>query len=224
MSSRKEIDLICFDVDGTLVKHPSGMVIWEVLNLRYGGSQKVNRQRYDMYHRGDITYPEWVALDVQEWKSAGATRDEIVDSIAEFSLIDGAKAVVTELKRRGYKLAVISGTLDIVLEELFGDHPFDDVYTNQLFFDAEGRLEDWRATPYDGRGKPEALREIAKRHRIPLSRSAFIGDGENDVPLLGLPGLFVAYRPRSQKLEAGADVVIKEGGLEQLLEIIEKRK
>lgn len=217
MQKRREIDLICFDVDGTLVKHPSGMVIWEVLNLKYGGNTDIMNQRYGMYLRGEITYDHWVALDVGDWVRASATRDEILESVAEFHLVDGARETIDELKRRGFRLAVISGTLDIVLDNLFPAHPFDDVYTNKIFFDDRGRLESWRATPFDGHGKPEALRKIARKHDIELSRSAFVGDGENDVPLLGVAGKFVAYHPRSEKLKAGADVVIMDGGLHQIL-------
>jgi phosphoserine phosphatase len=95
------------------------------------------------------------------------------------------------------------------------------VYTNRIFFDGIGRLASWQATPFDGHGKPAALRAITKKHDIPLSRSAFVGDGENDVPLLGVSGFFVAYQPKSQTLEAGADIVIRENGLHSLLEVFE---
>ncbi len=93
MQARKGIELICFDVDGTLVKHPDDMVIWEVLNIRFGGNREANRRRYDMYHSGKITYDEWVALDVGDWVSAGATREEVLQSVAEFSLVEGAIAL-----------------------------------------------------------------------------------------------------------------------------------
>ncbi|MDH3216149.1 MAG: HAD family phosphatase [Candidatus Krumholzibacteria bacterium] len=222
MKAANEIDLICFDVDGTLVSHPTGMVIWEVLNLRFGGSRETNRERYQMYQRGDITYEEWVALDAGGWKSAGATRDQILHSVGEFKLNDGAEETVNELKQRGFILAVISGTIDVVLEHLFPGHPFDDVYTNQIFFDEHGKLDSWQATPFDGRGKPQALREVAHKHGIALSESAFVGDGDNDVPLLGVPGFFVAYEPRSRALASGADVVIREGKLRSLLDIFQK--
>jgi phosphoserine phosphatase len=219
MQARKGIKLICFDVDGTLVKHPADMVIWEVLNLRFGGSREANRRRYEMYHGGEITYDKWVALDVGDWVSAGATREDILASVAEFSLVEGARETVAELKRRGFQMAVISGTIDIVLDTLYPNHPFDDVFTNKIFFDNSGKLTSWEATPFDGRGKPAALRRITRQRDIPLSQTAFVGDGENDVPLLGVVGTFIAYEPRSNELEAGADVVIKGDRFERLLEV-----
>ena len=47
-SSARKYDLVCFDVDGTLITHPSGKVIWEILNLKYTGDDTVNRERLAM--------------------------------------------------------------------------------------------------------------------------------------------------------------------------------
>jgi phosphoserine phosphatase len=217
--SMREFDLICFDVDGTLVEHPENKVIWEVLNIKFTGGDAINVERYNMYHTGEITYSDWVMLDVEGWIKEGATRRQVQEAIEEFRLTEGAEETVRELKRRGYHLAVISGTLDIMIETLFANHPFDIVFTNKVFFDKEGLLTSWEATPFDLDGKPIALRELVGRFGTSLERTAFIGDGENDVPVLGVAGFVVAYNPRSHELERGADVVIKEKNLRKLLEI-----
>ncbi len=219
MNHHRKFDLICFDVDGTLVRHPSGLVIWEVLNLKYGGSKDINRFRYQMYCEGRLSYERWVELDVSSWIEEGATEKGIIDAVREFSLFDGARETVHELKRRGFTLGVISGTLNVVLDTLFPDHPFDEVYTNKIFFDQSGKLTRWEATRFDSHGKPEALEDMAYRHCVPLSRTAFVGDGENDVPLLGVAGYFVAFRPRSRELIEGADMVLRDDELPKLLEI-----
>jgi len=219
LSSKRAYDLICFDVDGTLVRHPSGLVIWEVLNLRYGGSKEINRFRYQMYCEGKLSYERWVQLDVSSWIDKGATESGILESVSGFSLFEGARETVHELKRRGYLLGVISGTLNVVLDTLFSDHPFDEVYTNKIFFDGRGKLARWEATRYDSHGKPEALRDMARRYNVPLSRTAFVGDGENDVPLLGVAGYFAAFRPRSRELSEKANIVLGENELSRLLDV-----
>jgi phosphoserine phosphatase len=221
--SMKRIDLIGFDVDGTLIRHPQGRVIWEVLNLRFGGTDEQNRQRYQRYLNGDVTYDQWVEMDVSDWIRAGATREDVMNCVAEFELIGGAREAVDELKAMGFKLAVISGTIDIVIDTLFPEHPFDDVYTNRVFFNSEGLLDSWRATPFDWHGKADALRQISARHGVPLSRSAFVGDGDNDVSLLGVSGFFVAFQPRSQRLAREADVVISDNTLHRLPEVFRPR-
>lgn len=218
--AHRPYDLICFDVDGTLVRHPTGKVIWEVLNRRFTGDDKVNTQRHRWYNEGRITYPQWVEMDVQGWIDAGATRAEIVDAVREFERFDGAHSTLWELKRRGARLAIISGTLDIVIETLFPEHPFDDVYSNRLEFDAHGQLTGWKATPFDLEGKPVALRELSKKHAVALDRSAFVGDGANDVPMVGVAGCVVAFNPRSSELERLATHVIREPNLARLLDLI----
>jgi len=213
-------DLICFDVDGTLIRHPSDKIIWEILNLRFTGNDRVNVERFEMYKRGEITYPDWVRLDVGGWIEAGATRGQIVEAVREFELYDGAIDTVRALKARGLHLAVISGTIDIVIETLFPGHPFDDVFTNKIVFDGEGRLTGWEATPYDLHGKAIALRDLATRHRVRLERTAFVGDGENDVSLVGVAGFVVAFNPRCQELERRADLVMKGRNMNELLDVL----
>ncbi len=212
--------LVLFDVDGTLVRHPSGKVIWEILNRRFTGDDSVNAERHRWYDQGKITYPQWVELDVQGWIDAKATRGDIVDAIREFEHFDGAHRTLYELKRRGARLAVISGTLDIVIDTMFPEHPFDDIYSNRLLFDHHDRLTGWQATPFDLEGKPVALRELSKKHAVSLSRAAFVGDGANDIPMVGVAGCVVAFNPRSAELERRANYVVREPNLSLLLELI----
>ena len=214
-------ELICFDVDGTLITHPSDKVIWEVLNLRFTGDDTVNQERYRMYREGEITYADWVELDVQGWIDASATRAQLVESVREFNVYAGALDTIHAFRDRGAKLALISGTLDVVIDTHFPDHPFDDVFCNGLRFDGDGMLDGWRATPFDLHGKPDALRQLAQKHGVSLEQTAFIGDGENDVPVIGVAGTVVAFNPRSVELERGADHVLRDVDMTRLLDILE---
>ena len=143
----REIALIAFDVDGTLVEHPDGKVIWELCNTRFTGTDEVNLQRYHDYKTGRIDYPTWVKLDVNDWIAAGATREDIREEVRRLRPIRGALESLRALRNRGYRLAVISGTLDVVIDEFFPDHPFEQVFTNRLIFDESGVLRGWEATP-----------------------------------------------------------------------------
>lgn len=204
----RDIGLIAFDVDGTLVDHPEGKVIWELLNRRFSGDDTVNVSRYLDYKSGRITYGTWVELDIGGWIEAGATRGEILAEVRGLRPISEAAEVLHDLKARGYRLAVVSGTLDVVLDEHFPEHPFDQVYTNHLHFDSEGRLSGWRATPYDMEGKAHALEELARRYDLPLSRCAFVGDNVNDLGIARIAGYTVAFNPKTPELEALAHSVV----------------
>ena len=212
--------LIAFDVDGTLVDHPEGKVVWQVLNQRFGGDPAENAARFKSYLGGEITYPQWVDLDVGDWQQAGATRAQIVAEIrAQLHLVRGAEQALSELAQRGYRLAVISGTLDIVIDQLFPVHPFEVLYTNHIWFDDQGKIAGWEATPYDMEGKARALRATAAKMEIPLDRTVFVGDNINDLQAMAAAGLAVAFEPKDPKVSAAADHVI-EGDMGRLLDVL----
>jgi phosphoserine phosphatase len=218
-----DIDLIAFDVDGTLVDHPEGKVVWELLNRRFMGDDRMNHQRYHDYLAGTIDYPTWVALDVGGWIEAGATRSEIMTEVRALRRVDHAAEVLHELRDRGYLLAVISGTLDVVLDAFFPEHPFCEVYTNGLEFDATGRLTGWRATPFDMDGKARALDHLARRHDLPLSRCAFVGDNVNDLGVARVAGFSVAFNPKCAELESIAHAVVRSPSLAPVAELFPGR-
>ena len=213
----RRFDLVAFDVDGTLVHHHEGKTVWEVLNHRFTGSDDQNVLRWDLYKTGKLSYSDWVALDIASWRDAGATRESIVGSLGELTLVDGARETLLTLKGSGCRLAVISGTLDLLLDALFPDHPFDEVYTNHIAFDAGGKISHWHATPFDMDGKAVALRAIAFREGIPLSRCAFVGDHANDLAAAAIAGYSIAFNPKSDELEKTASAVVRSRDLRDIL-------
>lgn len=212
-----ELGLVAFDVDGTLVRHPAGLTVWEVLNQRFAGSAAINRERYAMFRAGRLSYAEWVALDIEGWRDAGARRDDLVAQFGALSLVPFTREALAALKARGLRLVIISGTLDLMLHTLLPDGPFDEIHANHIGFDAEGRIAHWRATPFDMEGKERLLRAIALREGIPLARCAFVGDSENDVWVARSAGLSIAFNPRSDELERAASVVVRSDDLRDLL-------
>jgi len=112
------------------------------------------------------------------WTSAtgrvpGATREHLSGEIlGHLRLVPGARETALELRARGYRLAVISGTLDLTLDLLFPEHPFEEVYTNRIWFDERGLIAGWEATPYDMEGQGRR----ASHDSGPHARAA-LGDG-----------------------------------------------
>jgi phosphoserine phosphatase len=213
----RRFDLVAFDVDGTLVHHPKDKTIWEVLNLRFTGSDDQNAERWEQYKRGTLSYADWVALDIEGWRAAGATRESLLADLDGLTLVDGARETLAELKGRGMRLAVISGTLDVLLDTLFPDHPFDEVYTNRIAFGPDGSIASWTATPFDMDGKGVALRAIAMREGISLARTAFVGDHANDVAAARLAGRAIAFNPKSAELEAASHAIVRSRDLRDIL-------
>lgn len=204
-------------MDGTLVQEPNGLTVWEVLNERFVGTSSINRERYERFKQGLLSYPDWVALDVRGWREAGATRSRMVEAFAPLKLVEGARETVEILRSSGLRLVVISGTLDLLLDTLWPDHPFEQVFANRIDFGDDGAITGWRATPYDMQGKGEALKAVSRRTGIPLARCAFVGDSTNDVWAAREAGFTVAFNPRSEELERLAGAVIRGGDLRAIL-------
>jgi phosphoserine phosphatase len=212
--------LVAFDVDGTLIASRDGRVVWQLLNERFGGHPEENRRRYAAYLDGEITYPQWVDLDVGAWVAVDARRDQMVQAIEQqLYLVPGARRTLAALKAAGHRLAVISGTLDLTLEVLFPEHPFDEVFTNRIWFSDDGRIAGWEATPYDMEGKAEGLADLARRQGIPLERTVYVGDHINDIQAMELAGLAVAFEPKHPSVRQAADAVV-EHDLRGVLELL----
>jgi len=201
--------LIAFDVDGTLCDSAERKVVWQLLNRRFGGDDGVNAARFAAYLRKEISYAEWVDLDVGHWASCGATREQITEVIrAHLYPVPGARELLAALRASGYRLAVISGTLDITLELLFPDHPFEEVFTNRIWFDAEGQIAGWAATPYDMEGKAQALEAIAARMGVPLEETVYVGDNINDLQVMRRAGLAIAFEPKDPRVAEVAQATV----------------
>lgn len=219
MVAPSEISLIAFDVDGTLVQHPEHRVIWELLNRRFTGSDETSVTRHRAFREGRLAYDTWVELDIRDWIAGGATRRDIVEEVQKLEVLEAVHETLAALHARGYRLAIISGTLDVVIEEHFPEHPFQAVYTNRLEFDADARLVGWTATPYDQEGKAHALDLLAERYRLPASACAFVGDDHNDCAVARRAGFSVAWNPKCREIEEAATCVARGPSLARLLEI-----
>jgi phosphoserine phosphatase len=203
--------LIAFDVDGTLVQNHAGKVVWELLNHHLCGDDSINIERFAAFRRKEISYEQWVELDVSDWIAAKATKPQIATIIREhLSLTDGAAKTLARLQACGYQLAVISGTLDITIELLLPEHPFDFVHTNKLHFSADGVLTGWQATPYDMAGKADALRSICESVGATLDQTVYVGDNINDLDVMAIAGLAIAFDPKKASVAEAADYVVND--------------
>jgi phosphoserine phosphatase len=91
------------------------------------------------------------------------------------------------------------------------------VYTNRIAFGEDGSIASWAATPFDMDGKGVALRAIAMREGIELSRTAFVGDHANDVAAARLAGRAIAFNPKSAELEKAAHAIVRSKDLRDIL-------
>jgi phosphoserine phosphatase len=133
-------------------------------------------------------------------------------------LMPGALETLSELKQRGLKLAVISGSLQIVLDKLLPDYHFDHVLISRMLFDDQGQLIGGVPTEFDMAGKGAGLAAIAARESIPLESCVFVGDNFNDISAMRVAGLGIAFNCKSEELAQVADVVVEGKDLRGILQ------
>jgi phosphoserine phosphatase len=209
--------LICFDLDGTIIDET--IFIWQTIHDSIGTDKKRRMQAMDDFHAKRISYSEWAARDVEQWKECGATKEKLLEAIRPFRLMPGAREVLAELKKKGHKLAIISGSIDIALEYVLPDYRdyFDDIFINRLLFNSDGTIQKIESTPYDFEHKASALKKICERENIHPKECVFVGDHNNDVKVAQLAGLSIAFNCKSERLAQVADVVVKKKDLREVL-------
>ena len=195
--------LVCFDLDGTLVDDT--IFIWKTLHEHFATDTVKRENAHRDYFAGRTTYREWFECDLDLLIAAGATRARIFDLLDDLRLMPFAVETLNELKERGHKLAIISGSIDIVVEHLLGEIEFDHVLINHIEFDARGRISGGSPTPYDLKGKADGLVELCRKEGISTSRAAFVGDNSNDVWIAKKAGFSIAFNCKSEELRAVCD-------------------
>ncbi len=213
-----QYELVCFDLDGTLVDNT--IFVWQTLHEYFQTDKEKRKDAYDKALRDEITYEEWFYCDLELLGERGATRDRILDAIAPMRLMHGAIETLSTLKQQGRKLSVISGSLDIVLKKLLPEHDFDYVLINEILFDDRGKIIGGTPTKFDMANKATGLKMIAARENIPLESCVFVGDNFNDIDVMKAAGLGIAFNCRSEELARVADIVITNKDLREVLKHI----
>jgi phosphoserine phosphatase len=123
--------------------------------------------------------------------------ESVLAGVAErLPITDGAERLIGTLKQLGYKVAILSGGFTYFAEHLQRLLGIDYVYANHLEF-RNGRLTGKVSGPIvDGARKAELLREIAASEGIRLEQVIAVGDGANDLPMLSIAGLGIAFHAK----------------------------
>lgn len=206
---RRSRRLICFDMDSTLIETE----VIDELAERAGVGDKV-RAITERAMRGEIdfraSFTERVAL------LRGLDVEVMEDIARNLPITEGLERMMTILKRVGYKTAILSGGFTYFGNYLRQKYGFDYVYANELEVE-NGRLTGrYLGEVVDGRRKAELLRLLCQFEGINIAQSVAVGDGANDLPMLNLAGLGIAFHAKP-KVKATARQSISTIGLDGIL-------
>jgi phosphoserine phosphatase len=138
-------------------------------------------------------------------------------------LVEGAEQLIDTLKMLGYKTAILSGGFTFFARHLQQRLGIDYIFANELDI-ANGEVSGLVTTEIvDGARKAELLRQIARRENISLDQVVAVGDGANDLPMLGIAGMGIAFRAKPIVRQTAGHAV-SFLGLDSLLYLIGVRE
>ena len=201
--------LICFDMDSILIQTEC----IDELAERAGVGEQV-RAITESAMRGEIDFKESFAKRVALLKGLD---ESVMKDIAEnMPITEGVERLMFVLKRYGYKIAILSGGFTYFGEYLQKKFGIDYVYANELEI-IDGKLTGrYLGDVVDGKRKAELLRLIAQVEKVDIAQTIAVGDGANDLPMLSLAGLGIAFHAKP-KVVANAKQSINTIGLDGVL-------
>jgi len=201
--------LICFDMDSTLIQTEC----IDELAEKAGVGEQV-RAITESAMRGEIDFKESFAKRVALLKGLDVN---VMRDIAEnMPITEGVERLMFVLKRYGYKIAILSGGFTFFGEYLQKKFDIDYVYANELEVE-DGKLTGrYLGDVVDGKRKAELLRLIAQVEKVDIAQTIAVGDGANDLPMLSLAGLGIAFHAKP-KVKENARQSISTIGLDGVL-------
>jgi phosphoserine phosphatase len=192
--------MLIMDVDSTLIKQE----VIELLAAHAGREAEVAAVT-EAAMRGDLDFTESLHRRVRALAGLPATViDEVVDRL---ELSDGAGDLVAAFRDAGHRVGVVSGGFSQVLAPLAARLELDFARANELEIRdgmLTGRVS---GAVVDRRGKALVLQAEAARAGVPRAAAIAVGDGANDLDMLGAAGLGVAFNAKPA-LRAVADVAL----------------
>ncbi len=209
---RRNRRLVAFDMDSTLIETE---VIDELAHRAGVGAQVSAITELAM--SGELDFSESFRRRVALLK--GLDESVLEEVAANLPITEGAERLISTLRSLGYKTAILSGGFTYFGRLLQQQLGIDYVYANELEI-VDGKVTgEVTGTIVDGARKADLLREIAANEGIDLEQVISVGDGANDLPMLSIAGLGIAFRAKPL-VKQSAEQSISTLGLDGILYLL----
>jgi len=213
---RRAKRLIVMDVDRTLIQDEAIELLAEEAGCR-DEIAAITEQAM----AGELDFA--TSLTERVGKLAGTPVEVVARVCDQVRLTPGARTFVRTLHRLGYTVALVSGGFSDVIEHIAAELGIEHAEANRLEV-VDGRLTGRIEGPIlDREGKARVLRQIAEREGVPLEQTVAIGDGANDLDMLAIAGLGIAFNAKPLVREQ-ADTAVSVPYLDAILFLLGIRR
>jgi phosphoserine phosphatase len=209
---RRNRRLVVFDMDSTLIE---AEVIDELARVAGVGEQVSAITERAM--RGEIDFSESFRTRVALLK--GLDEGALAQVASELKVTEGAEHLLATLHTLGYKTAIVSGGFTYFARYLQARLGIDYIHANELDIAGGQVTGEVVGTIVDGARKAELLRQLAAEQNIDLQQVIAVGDGANDLPMLSIAGLGIAFRAKPL-VQQSAEQSISTLGLDAILYLL----
>jgi len=209
---RRNRRLVAFDMDSTLIQ---AEVIDELAKLHGVGDQVSAITASAM--RGEVDFKQSLTQRVGLLRGLPAQR--LQDLLHSIPLADGAERLISTLKILGYKTAILSGGFSFFGKHLQTRLGIDYVFANDLEIENDALTGRLASEIVDGEKKAELLQSIARQENISLDQVVAVGDGANDLPMLNMAGMGIAFHAKPLVRES-ANHAVSHLGLDSILYLL----
>jgi phosphoserine phosphatase len=206
------IKLVVFDLDNVII---DGEAIDEIGKLMDVQDQIIEITEKAM--QGDVDFETAIKERVKLLK--GASVEDIKKISDEMPLMKGAEETIAALKEKGYKVATISGSFDIIADSIKEKLGLDYAFSNTLL-EEDGILTGEVEGPLVEGSKFEVLSKLVEDENITLEECVAVGDGANDISMIEAVKLGIAFNAKPALKEI-ADKVIESRDLTEIITLLE---
>lgn len=213
MKKNPNLEIICFDLEGTilqpvrenLVHKDVPPSVWVRLAEQMGPEVfEAELESQQKWLRGEYrNYAEWMEDCMRGYRKHGLRKevfDKVMDSIPYHR---GVKEAFAELKKMGFVTALITGGFKMQADRVADDLDIKHVIAaTEFFWNKKNKLSRWNVLPCDEKGKPAFLSALLEGLGYSFDQCGYVGDSINDIGCAKAVGVSVAFNghPELQKI------------------------